>query len=72
MLGKNERYVIQKENEFLMGMPYDDSMFCRWSASPYDGYQSKSFNTAIRVAKQLGAKVMVFNKLTGDVSGGWK
>ena len=72
MLTKNERYVIQKGRCFLMGLPYDDSAFCRYTNSPYDGWQSKSFNTSIRVAKQIGAKVVVFNRLTGDLSGGWK
>lgn len=72
MLAKHERYIIRKGNDFLMGCPYDDSAYCRWSNSPYNGWQSKSFNTAIRVAGMLGAKVVKFNRLTGDVSGGWK
>lgn len=55
-----------------MGCPYDDNAYCRWTNSPYDAYNGKSFNTAIRVAKRLGAKVVVFNRLTGTVSGGWK
>ena len=72
MLGKNERYVIRKGGSFLRGIPYEDSNFCRWGWSPYDGFQSESFDAAIIVAKRLGAEVMVFDRLTGDISGGWK
>ena len=72
MLIGHERYIIQKGRLFLMGVPYDDTSYCRWTNSPYDAYNGKSFNTAIRVAKRLGAKVVVFNRLTGTVSGGWK
>lgn len=72
VVSSNERYIIQKGKEFLMGCPYEDSDFCRWSNSPYNGWQSKSFNTAIMIVGMLGAKVVKFNRLTGNVSGGWK
>ena len=72
MLLKNERYIVQKGKKFLMGKPYDDSAFCRFSSSPYDGWQSRNFNECIVIAKQIGGKVMLFNRLTGDLSGGWK
>lgn len=72
MLLKHEWYVIKKGNLYLMGVPYDDSSFMRWTNSPYDGYRTKSFNTAIRVAKLTGCKVVKHNTLNGRVEGGWK
>ena len=72
MLIGHERYIIQKGKEYLVGMPYDDTAFMRYSNSTYDAYRTKSFNTAIRVARMIGGKVVVFNRLTGEVHGGWK
>ena len=72
MLIGHERYIIQKGKEYLVSRPYDDTAFCRYSISPYDAYNGKSFNTAISVAKKLGGKVVIFNRLTGEIRGGWK
>lgn len=72
MLAKHERYIVQKGRLFLVGCPYDDTSYCRWSNSPYDGYQTEKFSKAIGVAKAIGGKVMVLNRLNGDLTGGWK
>ena len=72
MLNSNERYIIQKGKEFLVGCPYDDSAYVRYSNSKYDSYQMKEFSTAISVAKSIGGKVMVLNRLNGELTGGWK
>ena len=72
MLAKNERYIVQKGSLFLVGCPYDDNAYVRMSNSKYDGYQMKSFNTAIGIAKAIDGKVMVLNRLNGDLTGGWK
>ncbi len=72
MLMGSERYIVKKGRHFLMGCPYDDSSCCRYTPSAYDSWKSKSFNAAIRIAKAIGGKVMKFNPVTGNVSGGWK
>ena len=72
MLTANERYIVQKGKQFVMGCPYDDSAFVRLSSSKYDSYQMKKFETAIRIAKAIGGKVMVLNRTNGDLTGGWK
>ena len=72
MLDRNEMYIVQKGSEFLVGCPYDDSAYVRFSNSKYDGYQMKEFSIAIGVAKSIGGKVMVLNKLNGNLTGGWK
>ena len=72
MLLKHERYIIQRRGEFLVGKPFEDSAYCRFSNSPYDGWQCRDFNAAIKVAKELGGKVVIFNRLNGNIHGGWK
>ena len=72
MLTSNERYIIQNGSKYLMGCPYDDSALVRMSDHKYDGYQMKEFNLAIRIAKTIGGKVMVLNRLNGELTGGWK
>ena len=72
MLNSNERYIVQKGKKFLMGCPYEDAALVRMSDHKYDGYQMTEFNTAIRIAKAIGGKVMVLNRTNGDLTGGWK
>ena len=72
MLHANEWYVIKKDGRYLVGCPYDDSCFLRWSDSPYDGYKSKNFDRTRRMAYLLGGKVKRFNQLNGKTEGGWR
>ena len=72
MLAKHERYIVKKGNLFLVGCPYNDQSYVRMSNHKYDGYQMKDFNLAISIAKSIGGKVMVLNRLNGDLTGGWK
>lgn len=65
----SERYIIKKGRHYLDRF---NGIEIRYTPSHYDCWKSRSFNTAIRVAKQVGGKVMKFNPVTGDISGGWK
>lgn len=72
MLMGSERYVIRKGRQYLVGCPYEDTAYCRFSPSPWDGWKCREFDTALRIAKAIGGKVMRFNQLTGQTEGGWK
>ncbi|MBP5442258.1 MAG: hypothetical protein J6Y60_03375 [Treponema sp.] len=69
---KANRYIICRQGKYLVGNPYDSLSAIRYSTDKYDGVRFKDFDDAIRVAKIMGGKVMRFNLLTGEVSGGWK
>ena len=69
MLMGSERYIVKKGRHFLLRF---DGIDIRYTPSSYDSWKSKSFDSAIRIAKAIGGKVMKFNPITGDVSGGWK
>lgn len=67
-----DEYVIKKGSLFLMGCPYDDTSYIRYTVNKYDGYRDRNFNRMLRVAKMVGGKVMRFDYLTGKMEGGWK
>ena len=69
---KAERYIICKSGKYLVGNPYDNLSAIRYSDSKYDGIRLKEFDTALRMAKLVGGKVMRLNLLTGTLEGGWK
>ena len=72
MLMGSEKYIVCKGRQYLVGIPYEDLAYMRYSPSPYDAWKSKEFDKAIRIAKRIGGKVMKFNQLTGRTTGGWK
>lgn len=72
MLMASERYVVRRKRQYLVGVPYSDEAFCRYSPSPYDGWQTRNFELALIIARQLDGKVVKFNRLTGRTEGGWK
>lgn len=73
MAPNREQYVIKKGNQYLVGCPYDDSSYIRYSTSPYDGFRGfRCFDDALHLARIVGGKVMRFNHLTGRTEGGWK
>ena len=71
MKANPKEYVIKKGSLFLMGCPYDDSAYIRYTNNKYDGYRD-SFNKQIRIARKVGGKVMRLNILNGRLEGGWK
>ena len=71
---KANRYIICRQGKYLVGNPYDEISAIRYSTDKYDGIRFKmgDFDTALRVAKLVGGKVMKLNLLTGELTGGWK
>ena len=59
--------IIQKCNEYLVGVPYSDTTFLRWSTSPYDAYRMERRRIAKRVAERVGGVVVEFCPITGNV-----
>ena len=72
MLLSHEVYVIKKDGQYLVGCPYDDNCYCRYSINRYDSYKSKDFDRTRRMAYLLGGKVKRFNEVTGKEDGGWR
>ena len=72
MLQSSENYIVCKDGEYLVGIPYRDTGFARMGNSAYDAYPFWDFIIAQRFAKLIGGKVMKFNRLNGKVEGGWQ
>lgn len=60
-------FVIRKDGEYLVGVPYTDTLMIRWSTSPYDGVRLHRRSTARKIADRVGGMVAEFNPLTGRV-----
>ena len=61
-------YVIRKNGEYLVGIPYTDTLMIRWSISPYDGIRIHRRSTAKRIANRVGGIVAEFNPINGRVT----
>lgn len=61
------RYVIIKNGEYLVSVPYSDTLVIRWSQSRYDAAQFYRRRIAVRVANRVGGRVETFNTLTGVI-----
>jgi len=59
--------VIRKNGEYLVALPYSDTLMIRWSKSPYDGARLHRRSTAKKVADRVGGIVAEFNPITGTV-----
>ena len=59
--------IIQKNGEYLVGVPYSDTTFLRWSTSPYDAYRMDRRRIAKRIAERVGGNVVEFCPITGNV-----
>lgn len=59
--------VIRKNGEYLVALPYSDTLMIRWSSSPYDGARLHRRSTAKKVADRVGSIVAEFNPITGTV-----
>ena len=72
MLQANEHYIVCVNNEYLVACPYAGSVFTRFSNSPYDAYAFDDFIIAQRYASLFNGTVMIHNRITGDLTGGWQ
>lgn len=61
------RYIISRNRQYLVGIPYYCTLKPRWSNSPYDAARIKNANDARAVAKKVGGNVHRFNPLNGEV-----
>jgi len=72
MLNKNEKYIIRKSGQYLVGNPFSKESFCNLRESVYDAHRMEDFNKAIRIAKAIDGRVFKFNPVTGTLEGGWR
>lgn len=61
-------FVIRKNGEYLVALPYSDTLMIRWSTSPYDGARLHRRSTARKVADRVGGIVAEFNPVNGVVN----
>lgn len=60
-------FIVKRRNEYLVALPYSDTLFLRWSTSPYDSCPIHRKRIAERVADRVGGEVVQFNPLLGVV-----
>jgi len=62
-----DSWIIQVGGVFLVGMPYEDTMMCRLSNSPYDAVPIEEQCVAERLARMAGGQAVKWNPVTGRV-----
>ena len=62
------RFIVIKNGEYLVSVPYTDTLVIRWSNSKYDAARFWRRSTAVKVATKVGGRVLEFNTLTGVIS----
>lgn len=60
-------FIVRDGKQYLVGMPYTDTLVLRWSTSPYDACPIHRRTIAKRVADRVGGKIAEFNPITGVV-----
>ena len=60
-------WIVSRNRQYLVAIPYYCTMKPRWSNSPYDAAQIKDANDARAVANKVGGNIHRFNPLTGEV-----
>ena len=61
-------YIVRNGTEYLVGVPYTDTLVLRWSTSPYDSCPIHRLRIAKRIAERVGGEVVRFNPITGRFS----
>jgi len=67
-MDSTKKYVIRRDGEYLVSLPYEDTLCVRWSVYRFDAYKFWRYSTARRVADLFNAGVYVLDTLTGVVS----
>ena len=62
------KFIIVKNGEYLVAVPYSDNPFVRWSNSKFDAARFWRRSTAVKVANRVGGRVLEFNPITGVVA----
>lgn len=65
---EHERFIIVKNGEYLVSVPYSDTLFVRWSNSKFDAARFWRRSTALKIANRVGGRVETLNVLTGVIS----
>ena len=65
-----EGFIVRRGTQYLVGLPYTDTLCLRWSTSPYDSYKMSRRTTAQKVAHRVGGEVCRFNPVTGKIRKG--
>lgn len=62
------KFIVIKNGEYLVSVPYSDTLVIRWSNSKFDAARFWRRPTAVKVANRVGGRVLEFNTLTGVIS----
>ena len=60
-------FIVRKGNEYLVAVPYTDTLVIRWSVSKFDAVQFWRRSTARKVADRVNGEVVTLNRLTGII-----
>ena len=60
-------FLVRKKNEYLVAIPYTDTLVPRWSVSRYDGCVISGEKNARRVAKRVGGDIVRFDPVSGRI-----
>jgi len=61
------RRTVGRREEYLVALPYPDTLTLRWSDSPWEGCPIKHGSEARRLARRVGGKAVLFNSATGVI-----
>ena len=61
-------YIVVKNGYYLVSKPYPDTLFVRWSNSPYEGCRIERLKLAKMIANVVGGRVVTFNPVSGDLA----
>lgn len=61
------RYIVEKDKSYLMHMPREETV-PRWTYSAYTAEHYRDRQEALKMAKQFGGKIRMFNPITGVIT----
>lgn len=60
-------FVVVKNRQYLVGVPYVDTRAVRWSVSRSDAMRFRVREDALKVARVVGGRVEEINTITGVI-----
>lgn len=60
-----DRYIIERDKEYLVAVAYPQKLLTRWSISPWDAAMIEDKSEANRLARRVKGRVRQFNPVTG-------
>ena len=61
-------YVVSRDGNYIVSVPYPGSDFIRWSVSKWDAFKFNDYAAARAVADKVRGRVDRFNTITGVIS----